>query len=361
MAACMFCVQVQADSVTLYGLVDSGIDISRGSNSTSTRVISGGAFGSRLGFRGVEDLGGGLSAVFRLEMGINIDSGALAQGGLAFGREASVGLASKSLGTLQLGRLPTPYYSAQNAVDAFLWVGSGGLTAITRSGTTSQQILPLAVNARSNNAFLYTSPKFANVEVRALVSREEDTTAGKSSGLSARYSDGPVDLIAGYGRQDGLGTTNGKLESFVVGGSYNFGPARVYGGVTTEENSCTTCTGTLVRATGVAGSNASEFRLVNLGVRIPVGNTTAIAQVVRVSDRSRYAAATGDRDATWFAIGGEYAFSKRTGAYATIGTIGNQNGSLYALGSGTVQRPANFFGGANRRSTTLTLGMRHNF
>lgn len=94
--------------------------------------MSGGALGSRLGFRGVEDLGGGTSAVFRLEQGINLDDGTLGQGGRAFGREASVGLASTTRGTVTAGRPPTPYYVAQSGVDAFAWMGSGGSSASPR-------------------------------------------------------------------------------------------------------------------------------------------------------------------------------------------------------------------------------------
>lgn len=361
-AAGLLCGTVQAQSsVTLYGLVDAGVDFSKAGGGTQTRLISGGSFGSRVGFRGAEDLGGGNSAVFRLESGINIDTGSYAQGGLAFGREASVGLASSTLGTVTLGRLPTPYYMVQSAVDAFLWVGSGGLTAITRSGTTSQQLLPQAVNARADNALNYVSPKLGNVEVRALVAKGEgSTTIGNARGLSVRYAREAVDLLAGYGRQEGA-NGQGGVTSVVVGGSYNFGPARVFAGYTSEKNSCGTCTGILARPEGVAGGSAAEFRLINLGVRVPLGSATAIAQVVRVQDRSQYAVATPDRDATWVAVGGEYALSKRTAFYATLGMIGNRNGSQYALGSGTVQQSAKFVAAGNPRSTTLSLGMRHVF
>src|SRR5262245_49833884 len=85
-------------SVTIYGLFDIGVEAAKSGGGSTVREISGGSFGSRLGFRGVEDLGGGLSAVFRLENGFAGDSGVLAQGGLIFGREASVGLAKQGFG-----------------------------------------------------------------------------------------------------------------------------------------------------------------------------------------------------------------------------------------------------------------------
>ncbi|MBU0794194.1 MAG: porin, partial [Alphaproteobacteria bacterium] len=71
-------------SVTMYGRVDAGMDSPRSGGSSVNRLVSGGSAGSNLGFRGVEDLGGGLAAVFRLEMGINLDDGTLGQGGRAF-------------------------------------------------------------------------------------------------------------------------------------------------------------------------------------------------------------------------------------------------------------------------------------
>jgi predicted porin len=352
--------QASGSSVTIYGLLDSGVDIPRAGRPRPTRVFSGGAFGSRLGFRGTEDLGGGLSAVFRLEQGVNVDTGTFAQGGSGFGRESSVGLASPAWGLVQLGRLPTPYYSVQSQVDAFSWIGSGGLTAISRSGATSQQVLPQAVGARYDNAVQYISPRWSGVEARAIYSWGEDSPVlGHAIGGSVRYTAGPLDVVGGYGSQKGAGA--GQVRSQVVGGSYDFGVARVYAGWTRETNSCTTCTGTLVRPTGVPAGNASDFRLVNLGAKIPSGAWTTMVQVVRVMDHGNYAVNPGNRDATWFAIGGEYGISKRTFLYTTLGTIDNRNGSQYALGSGTAQQPAGFVPAGDPRVTTLTLGIRHVF
>lgn len=108
----------QASQVVVYGIVDAAVEASNQGRGTVGRVIAGGANGNRLGFRGSEDLGGGLSAIFRLEMGFALDDGTQSQGGRAFGREASVGFTSKTLGTLTLGRTPTPYYVSMVSVDA---------------------------------------------------------------------------------------------------------------------------------------------------------------------------------------------------------------------------------------------------
>ena len=345
--------------VTVFGVADAAAEMSSAGRGSTYRVISGGNLGSRLGFRGTEDLGGGLSAVFRIEQGILLDDGTLAQGGRAWGREASVGLASNAWGTALLGRLPTPYYSVHASVDAFSWMGSGGLPAVARSETASRPLLPLQVAARADNALGYTSPTLGGFQVRVLGALGEgSTTLGRAYGASVRYAAGPVVAVLGSMRQNGAGNANGNLQAVVVGGSFDFAAAQVFAGFTDEKNSCTTCTGGLAR---VSGSTVTEFRLLNLGVRVPFGGATAIAQAVRLSDRSVYAAPPGDRDATWFAVGGEYSMSKRTMLYGSVGTITNKNGSLYALGSGTAAQPANAVGTGNPRATTAQLGIRHVF
>ena len=86
-----------------------------------------------------------------------------------------------------------------------------------------------------------------------------------------------------------------------------------------------------------------------------------MAQVSRIQDRSNYATSPGNRDATWIALGSEYALSRRTLLHASIGTIGNNNGSLYALGSGSVQHAAGLVGAGNPRTRTMVIGVRHSF
>lgn len=349
-------------SVTVYGLVDAGIEYGKAGGTSSTRLVSGGSVGSRIGFRGVEDLGGGLAAVFRLETGINLDDGTIAQGGRGFGRESSVGLAHREAGTVQFGRLPTPYFSVQSAVDAFQWMGAGGLPALTRSGTATTQVLPMAVNARHDNAIGYVSPKWGGFELRALYSLGEDSaTLGNGYGLSGRYTSSRLDLVAGFTRQSAGTAGSGHADAFVVGGSYDFGPARVYAGYTVERNNCTNCTGALARPPGVAANGEGEFQIINLGARVPVGAFVAIAQVARVQDRTTYAVNRGDRDATWWAVGGEYYMSKRTVLYTTYGSINNQNGSQYALGTGSAQRPAGSVPAGDPRASSVNVGMRRSF
>lgn len=345
--------------VTIYGRVDAGIDITSSASGSFKRVVSGGVQGSRLGFVGTEDLGGGLRAMFRLEQGFNADDGTLGQGGRIFGREASVGLSSSTFGTVSLGRLPTPYYSTQPFIDAFLWSGAGGMLALTRNtGGTSRQILPNAVNARSDNAVGYQSPLLGGLVLRAQVAAGEGGgNLGRNVGASARYTAGALDVMAGVNHQEGAHNINGAARAASLGGSLSLRAAKIYAGYTMESNDCATCTGALAR---VLGSTKSDFRLVNLGARVPVGAVTAIGQIVRVIDKSDYIAATRDRDANWFALGAEYAFSRRTVVHLSVGTIGNKNAANYVLGSGSSQQPAGLAADTNR-STTASLVLTHTF
>src|SRR5438034_827122 len=95
---CAATAQAQS-SVTIYGLVDTGITYTNKVLNTTTSqsgskfsVHPGAMQGSRLGFRGVEDLGGGMKALFVLENGFAVDTGTMLQGGLLFGRKSVVGL-----------------------------------------------------------------------------------------------------------------------------------------------------------------------------------------------------------------------------------------------------------------------------
>lgn len=355
--ACLPAAQAQS-SVTMYGIMDAGIDHTHTGKSLS-RVVSGGSVGSRLGFRGYEDLGGGLGAVFRLEMGLLNDTGDIAQGGRGFGRESSVGFTGKSFGTVLAGRLPTPYFYVAPGIDAFQWMGSGGMPAISRNETSVKQIFGLGVNGRADNAFSYLSPNWGGLEVRALYAlSEKSATAGETYGASARYATGPVDALVGYTRQNAGTAGSGRVDAFVAGGSYDFGVARLYAGYSQDNNSCTNCTGALAR---ISGADEGKFRVINVGTRVPFGSFVAIAQVARVQDRSSYTVNPGDRDATWWAIGGEYYLSKRTVIYSSLGSVNNRNGSRYTLGTGTSQLPAGMITSGDPRSTTIGAGVRHIF
>ena len=146
-------------SVTLYGLIDYGVNYQ--SNSGGGRVIGGASGimqGSRWGFKGVEDLGGGLSAIFQLENGFDLGKGTALQGGTLFGRQAFVGLSSNTYGALTLGR---QYDSLVTFVESRMNSANYG------GGTTAHpgDLDNLNNSKRVNNSVKYTSPSISGFTV----------------------------------------------------------------------------------------------------------------------------------------------------------------------------------------------------
>ncbi|MFX7747627.1 porin, partial [Acinetobacter baumannii] len=98
-------------AVTLYGTVDLGLASSSNQGGASNTYLNSGALNaSKLGVMGSEDLGGGTSALFRLENGFNADTGAMSSSGVLFNRQSYVGLASRDWGQITVGRQYTPYF-----------------------------------------------------------------------------------------------------------------------------------------------------------------------------------------------------------------------------------------------------------
>lgn len=122
-----------ASSVTVYGSLDAGVTyVDNAQGQHRWFVGSGSKLSNRLGFRGREDLGGGLASVFTIESGINVDDGTVTLGGRMWGRQSFVGLSSKTLGTLTLGRQYDFLYAGSPMpldMGAYLIGGLAGATA----------------------------------------------------------------------------------------------------------------------------------------------------------------------------------------------------------------------------------------
>ena len=182
-------------SVTLYGLIDYGINYQ--SNSGGGRVIAGSSGimqGSRWGFKGVEDLGGGLSAIFTLENGFDLGKGSSLQGGLEFGRQAFVGLSSASYGTLTLGR---QYDSLVTFVETKMNSANYG------GGTTSHpgDLDNLNNSKRVNNSVKITTPTFRGLTLGAvygLGGQAGDFSRNQIWSVGGSYDAGPFSLGAAY-------------------------------------------------------------------------------------------------------------------------------------------------------------------
>lgn len=182
------------DSVTIYGLLNPGLTIFDNVTGGHDTTISDGVIQpSRLGFKGSEDLGGGLRTIFQLESGFNVKNGTLNQGGALFGRQAFVGIASKDLGTVTLGRQYSFLY------DNFILMANGLVTYNVYAfkmgdadGTGSQ---------RMNNAIKYVSPNWHDLQVGVMHSLGEVPDSSKkqsSDSVGLTYASGSVKLTSAY-------------------------------------------------------------------------------------------------------------------------------------------------------------------
>lgn len=181
-------------SVTLYGLIDEGLNINSNMGGSRSYALQSGALqGSRFGFRGTEDLGGGLKAVFLLENGFDNNTGKITQGGVEFGRQAFVGLSSH-YGTVTLGR---QYDSGVDFVGPLEVANQWGGTVTAHPGDLDN----LDGTFRTNNAIKFTSVSYGGFSFGGMYSLggvAGDVTRDQVWSLAARYSNGPLVLAASY-------------------------------------------------------------------------------------------------------------------------------------------------------------------
>jgi general bacterial porin, GBP family len=185
-------------SVTLYGLISTGIVYSNNQKGIDKQGHSTWQFASgpmqtpRWGMKGVEDLGGGLKAIFTLESGYNIGNGTLSQGGREFGRQAFVGLSSNMLGTVTLGR------QYDEAVTLCVFSSACQFAAYGAHIGDSDNVFD---TFRINNAVQYKSIEYRGFQFEALYGFS-DKAGGFSDNNAysgaAQYRNGPLSLGAAY-------------------------------------------------------------------------------------------------------------------------------------------------------------------
>ena len=314
-------------SVTLYGVADAAVTYVNGLDNW-TGLDSGANKTSRLGFRGVEDLGGGLKANFVLEGGFNLDtgdgkSGGATDSGFQFKRQSTVGLAG-DFGEVRLGRELTAAYNATARYDVFGSVGLAKSRLWDDGGVVDSNANAAAVttNQRISNAVTYVSPVFSGFKVGLNYGFGETTTGNSDSGYlgaGLMYDNGPLSLGLGLERlNNGANSVAvSDIDAWSLGGSYDFGVAKLLAGYRES---------TVDRATG------ENKRLgYYVAATAPVG-----AGTVRVSyNRYENELANLKEKADQFAIGYVYGLSKRTSVYGTYAYIKNKDGAnLYNLGSG---------------------------
>ena len=321
-------------SVTLYGILDAGLMYTNnvaksGVSGPLFQATSGNINGSRFGFRGAEDLGGGLKAVFVLENGFNIQNGKLGQDGREFGRQAFVGLSSNQYGTVTLGR---QYDSLVDFVAPLsATAGTFGDTGFAHPFDNDN----LNHSVRMSNAVKYTSNNYAGLEFGTLYAFSNSTNFAMNRAYSfgASYNYGPLNVAAGYLQTNGTNsaantagavdtaesTANGtggfqvgsnRTRIFGGGVGYVFGPAQV-GFVYTHSQ---------YAGTNSFGLNNGTMRFDNFDLNAKYALTSAVSLgIADVYTSGHLSGATTFGDDPKFNqvdLQAVYSFSKRTDVYA---------------------------------------------
>ncbi len=314
-------------SVTLYGRIDAAIGSQKtevGGATTAdvgAQILAGSHTGNRWGMKGSEDLGGGLKAIFQLESGFSVDTGASGQGGLLFGRQAYVGLAG-GFGSLTVGRQYDLLDVAYGNYDAFGYSGYGAMNYVFNKGAGGDII------GRQNNSVIYTSPNLGGFSVSGMWAPGENktttTSAGNNYGLMAAYANGPVGVGAVWQSNKATGgisaTTNG-----LIGASYDLGAAKLYAQYQETNNK-------------PANSKDDGFQL---GAVIPLG---APSLMVSYASEDTKVNGAKTQETTGLSLMVQYPLSKRTYVYAAY-----LNGEIDPVVGGTTKQ------------RNFGLGLVHNF
>ena len=306
-------------SVTIYGLLDMSVAKSNGGTAPNAGAPGSKAWtvqqsaGSRLGFRGNEDLGGGLSAQFQIEHRFNPDTGTA---GATFWQGRSyVQLTSAGTGSLYLGRDYTPAFWPAVKSDPFGWDGVGQIGSNAYAGYLTPEANGNAAGGgvRSSNTVGVKSANFGGLTVQAAVALSETSNVGRTNGFNVEYAGGPVYAGFGYekvskGVNDGKGVTNFALH-------YDLGVAKLMGYYASAK-------------IGAPGALFSS-KMFSIGALAPVGGGNIKAAYFRVNP------AGPNNNTSKLGLGYDYPLSKRTNVYADLGMAkgdGLTSNTAYSFG-----------------------------
>lgn len=289
-------------SVTVYGRLNLTLE-SQDANGVKTKVMNNNS--SRIGFKGTEDLGGGLKAGFVLESGMSPDTGAAAS--TFWGRQSEVNL-SGGFGTIRAGNFVSEAYFATSD-----YIGMHN----HETGTSSDALY--AYIGRNINKVAYRTPEFVKgLTIEGAVSAAEGVAGRtRSYDLAANYGAGPLHVGFGYEK-------NGNAKQFAISGLYEFGSLIVGGLVQRDTNAYGSGNRTNFRGSVAYIVGANEFH-VNVG---KAGNYSN----------------TADSGALQTTLGYNYNLSKRTKVYGYWTKVDAERNTGYA---------ADY--------SSIAVGIRHNF
>ena len=295
-------------SVTIYGLLDMSVAKSNGGLTSNPGAPAGSAWtvqqsaGSRLGFRGNEDLGGGLSAQFQIEHRFNPDTGTESNTGTFWQGRSYVQLSSASVGRIYLGRDYSPAFWPAVKSDPFGWDGVGqqggnmwGRYRNAQGGGTIAGGIPAAGGVRTSNTVGYKSPSLGGLTVQAAVGLSELSGRGRDNGFNVEYGAGPIYAALGYEKVNGgAADKNGVMN---VALHYDFGVVKPI----------------LYYARAKVANGTQTDKYFSIGALAPVGGGTVKAMYYRLDPQGV------NNNQKKFGLGYDYPLSKRTNVYADLG------------------------------------------
>ena len=266
-------------SLTLYGQADLWIGKV---NKDSVKMGDDGLASSRLGFRGVEDLGGGLKATFNFEQGLDLTNGATEA--KTFGRQANVGLMG-GFGTVKLGRSWT-------ALDDVFGAANSGFDSKLSANAVWLNKNENLYTASADAQLYYATPEFAGftAAVSTQLNGNRNPGPGRVGAANIAYANGPI--AAAFGAED---DENGQ-RSYMLNGSYDLGMAKLMASYYT-----TKAEGALVGA-----------KSYQIGADVPLSSALTLSVGYASSKEDG-----GLRDSA-FSVAGGYSLSKRTTVYGGI-------------------------------------------
>lgn len=363
-------------SVTLFGILDTNVgrlssDQAAGGSASQTRINNSGYNSSRLGVRGVEDLGGGLKAGFWLEGGIATDNGfsgsnsnsnnqatgaVAGNQGFHFARRSTVSLMG-GFGEIRLGRDYSPAFWNLTVFDPFGTNGVGTSASLGNAGLNGF----FATGVRTSNAVGYFLPQnIGGLYGQVMWAQGENlsTSPNKKDGnlVGGRigWAGGGLDIAIGFDQTKyesvvaGASTGNGDVQRVNLGVSYKFGPVKPMLIYQQHE---------VDNVTAALADTGQERTDIELGVIWTIGNGDIRAKYARhdVDGVNLAGASIDENDGNMWVVGYVHNLSRRTALYGTYARMKNKGqGTAFGVGGPAVTRP----GG---KATGFEIGLKHSF
>ncbi len=330
---------VLAGPVTVYGTVDTGMEVYYNGDKTNVRVSSGLREGSNFGFMGSELLGNGTEVFYKIESTIFVDTGSMAADNRLFDREALVGIRG-NYGSLSLGRQYTPHFLTMAMIDP------AGLTMSSAANYFACPQFEGTINGytadettRFSNSISYDSPSFGGLTIQLYAALGEQTSANSNSptrgnvyNIGFRYQSGPLSVMASYLHQNTAISGYADWDSYwAFGAAYDFEvikPSILY----VHREGSDEAVGSNLGGTNTAKS--PDLDMVQLGASAPIGPGKFIATVGYLKNHS-----AEDGDAWAWGVRYDYPMSKKLTLYTGLTGIQNDDDAQYSIGGGGSSSP----------------------